>query len=155
MLLVVDSLLLFRHHETLVGIEVEEHNEEIAVITVSAVVFITSAVTLKEHGLAAQNPVGVEIGVAAVGEVVRLGLTRGVDKSDIIVVISAVAEISGEQPFAIGTPLEVDVAIRVREYVFAIHYGANLLSCQIDYTQSTAILEECNLLAVRTVLWLQ
>ena len=155
MLLVVDCLLFFRHHEALVGVEVEEHDEDITVITVSAMVLITPAVTLEEHGLTAQNPMRIEIGIAAVGEVVRLLLARCIDETDVVVVIATVAEISGEQPLAVGTPLEIYVAIGVREDVLTVHNCAYLLRCKIDYAQSTAVLEESNLLAVRTVLGLQ
>ena len=70
--LVVDSLLLLRHHETVVSINVEEHDEVIGLIAVSTMVLVTTTVALEQHGLATEHPVWVEVGISAVGEVVRL-----------------------------------------------------------------------------------
>ena len=111
--LVVDSLLLLRHQETVVSINVEEHDEVIGLIAVSTVVLVTTTVTLKQHGLATEHPVWVEVGISAVGEVVRLLFARSIEQGYIVVVVAAVAIVSGQQPTTVGTPLKVDVAIRV------------------------------------------
>ena len=91
MSLVVQSFLLLVHQEALVGVDVEEHYEEVAVISVSTVILITATVAFEQHSLSAESPVRLEVDISAVGEVVRLLLARCIDKCDVVVVITSVA----------------------------------------------------------------
>ena len=59
MSLVVECFLLLVHHETLIGIDIEEHDEEVVLISVSAVILVASTVTLEEHTFSTQNPMRV------------------------------------------------------------------------------------------------
>ena len=113
MSLVVDGLLLLRHLETFVGIDIKEHQEIVVLPSVSAVVLEASAVACEQHGLSTENPVRVRVVVRTIGQIVGFLFTRGINQRNIIVVVAAVAIVSGQQPTAVGTPLKVDVAIRV------------------------------------------
>ena len=111
--LVVDSLLLLRHLETFVGIDIKEHQEIVVLPSVSAVVLEASAVACEQHGLSTENPVRVRVVVRTIGQIVGFLFTRGINQRNIIVVVAAISVVGGQQPTAVGTPLKVDVAIRV------------------------------------------
>ncbi len=111
---------------------------------------ITGTVALEEHRLAAEHPLAVAIAIAAVGEIVNL-LAVSLDESDVGVVPSAVADIAGEEPLAVWTPLKPDVAIGVRVVVLAVEHGAHLLRLQVDDAQGGTVFVECHLLAIGTV----
>ena len=141
---------LLAHAESVVGIEVEEHQVGIVLGTPTAMAAVSGTVALEEHRLATEHPLAVAVAVSAVGEVVNF-LAVCLHQCDVGVVPAACADIAAEEPLAVGTPLKPDVAIRVRVVVLAIEHGAHVLRLQIQYSQCGTILIECHLLAVRTV----
>ena len=116
---------------------------------------IAGTVALKQHGLTTQHPTGSTLVVATLGQVVHLAIAAGINQGNIITVPTACADIAGQEPLAVGTPLKPDVAIAVRVVVLTIQHGALLLGLQIDDAQFGTVLEVSHLLAIGTVLWLQ
>ena len=86
-------LLLLRHAEAIVGIQVEEHQVDVALGSPAAVTAESGTVALEEHGLAAQCPFGSCVAVAAVGQVAWLQLALRVDQRNVAVVPAARANV--------------------------------------------------------------
>ena len=86
-------LFLLRHAETIVGIQVEEHQVDVALGSPAAVTAESGTVALEEHGLAAQCPFGSCVAVAAVGQVAWLQLALRVDQRNVAVVPAARANV--------------------------------------------------------------
>ena len=72
--IVIKRLLLFAHTETLVGIQVEEHDVDILLGSPTAVTAIACTVAGIDDGLAVQCPFGVGVAVAAIGQIVHLAI---------------------------------------------------------------------------------
>ena len=121
----------------------------------SAMVLIAPTVTAEQHGLTTNHPFTVIIIIAAVGQIEWFLLTRGINQGDIRVMIATITDIAGQEPTTVWTPLEIDIAIRIREHKLTIHHRTYLTRSKIDDTQITTILKEGDLLTVRTVLWLE
>ena len=121
----------------------------------SAMVLITFAITAEEHGLATNNPFTIIVVIGAVCQVERFFFARGVKQSDVSMMIATITDIAGKEPFAIRTPLEVDVTITIREDELAIHHRTYLFAGKVDDADGATILKIGYLFAIGTVLWLE
>ena len=110
------------------------------------------SVAFVNDGLSAQCPLGARVVVAALRQVVYLAIARGIDQSHVGIVPSAFAYIAGEQPFAVGTPLEPQVTVAIRIVVIAIEHCAHLTGGQIEHAQRATVFEESHFLSVRAEL---
>lgn len=109
---------------------------------------IAGAVGRPDHGLAAQHPLGVVVGVSALGQVGHLTATVGLHQHDVGVVPSAHADVLGQEPAAVGRPLVGLVAVGVRVVVLAVEHRPHLARLQVDDAQRGAVFEEGHFLAV-------
>ena len=95
---------------------------------------VARTVAFKNHRFAAQNPLAVALVIAALGQVVDFSVARGVDQGDILAVPAALADVGGEQPAAVRTPLIPYVTVTVGVDVFAVHQGAHGLGLHVHGT---------------------
>ena len=109
---------------------------------------IAGTVALEDHRLATESPFAACVAIAAVGEVVRRLLTRGVHKGDVTVVPAACTYVTCQEPTAVGTPLKPKVAIAVGEVVFCVEHGLYLTGSEVEDTQGTTVFEEGHLFPV-------
>ena len=105
------------------------------------------AACLVGHGAAAERPLGVAVGIAALGEVHDLRAV-GLDGGDVGVVPSAVADVGYQQPLAVGAPFERHVAVGVGVVVFPVERRDGLLRLEVDDLERGAVFKEGYLLAV-------
>ena len=121
----------------------------------SAMVLIAPTVTAEQHGLTTNHPFTVIIIIAAIGQVEWFLFPRGINQGNISMMIATITNIASQEPTTVRTPLEINVAIRIREHELTVHHRTYLTRRKIDDTQIATILKESNLLAIRTVLWLE
>ena len=114
---------------------------------------ISGTVALEEHRLSAEHPFSVAVAIAAVGYVMHL-LAIGLHHGYVGVVPAAGAYVAAHNPLAVWAPFKPDVAIGIREIVFAVEHGANFLRLQIDDAKGGTVFIESHFLAVRTVGWI-
>ena len=116
---------------------------------------IAVAVAAEEHGPAAQHKLTARVAIAAVGQVVQLAAARGADHRNVGVVPSAQSDVTGDEPPAVGAPVEPLVAVAVGEVILAVHHGAYLPCLQVDDAQCSAVFQIGNEFAVGTVFGLK
>lgn len=116
---------------------------------------IARAVGLPEHRLAVQDPFGIAVAVAALGEVRHLAAAVGLDEDDVRVLPAPDVDVGREEPAAVGRPLEVLVTVGVGVVILAVEDGAHLLRLQVQDAQRGAVLKESQLLAVGRELGLE
>ncbi len=149
--LVVERAFLLSHAETLVGVEVEEHDVGIVFRSPAAMAAIAGAVAHEEHGLAAEHPLAVAVVVAAVGEVGYLLASVGRHEGYVAVVPSSIAYVVGEQPLAVWAPLEPQVAISVAVLELAVHELPHGLRLHVHGLERATVFDICHGLAIWTV----
>ena len=79
------------------------------------------------YGAAVHDELRRGIGIAALGEVHHLGAV-GLDQSDVGVIPAADADVVGQEPAAVGTPLEAHVAVGVAVVVLAVEGCGHFLA---------------------------
>ena len=97
-------VLFLGHLELLIGVEVEEHDVGVALRTPRTVAAVARPVALEDHGLAAEHPFGVAIAITAVGQIADFALSIGRNQGHVAMVPTAVTDVAGQQPTAVGTP---------------------------------------------------
>ena len=112
---------------------------------------VACAVTGENHTLSTQSPLGIARAITAVGQVVGRLLPGSIHQGYVRTVPASHTNIAGEKPTTVRAPFEPQVAIAVAIHVFAVQNGAHLFGTEVQDTQVSTILEEGNLLAVRTV----
>ncbi len=149
--LVVEGALLLAHAEALVGVEVEEHDVGVVFGSPAAVAAVAGAVALEEHGFAAHHPSAVAVVVTAVGEVGDLLTTVGGHQRDVAVIPSALTDVVGQEPTAVGAPLEPEVAVGVAVLIAAVQEFAHGLRLHVNGLKRAAVLDVGHALAVGTI----
>ena len=109
---VLDLVEIVAAGEFVVGLFVEEHNEDVAFRAPAAVAAVAELVGGEGHSLAAQGPLEIIVGISAQGEVGKLAGLH-LYEADIIVVHTLVPLIVGEYVAAVRAPLEGEVAVGV------------------------------------------
>ena len=112
------------HSETVVCVQVEEHDIDIRFSTPASVTAESCAVTFPNHGFSIQYPFGIAVTVSTFGQIMNFSVTRCVDQCNILVIPSANTYVVGKNPFAVRTPLIPLVAVTIRIFVLAVHDGA-------------------------------
>ena len=79
--------------------------------------------------------------------------TVGRHQGDVGIVPSAIADIVGDDPSRVGTPLIVNVAIGIREDIFAVHKRLDSMALHVYGLQRTTILDKRHRLTVGAELW--
>ena len=82
-------------------------------------------------------------------------VARCVHQCHVLVVPSACADVVGQNPAAVRTPLIPLVAVAVRVFILAVHGGTHLLGGEVDDADGAAVFQESHFLAVRAVLRLE
>ena len=130
-----------------VSLFVEEHHVDIVLRAPAAVAAVACAVGGPDNGFAAEGPLRSAVGIAAVREVHDF-LAVGADGRDVHAVPTVLSHVRGEEPTAVRRPLEIHVAVGIREIVFGRQGHVDGFALHVVHANLRAVGQEGNLLAV-------
>ena len=147
--------LFFIHTETFVCVKVEEHDVNIRFSSPTAVAAVSGTVAIPHHCFSVEHPFGIRVCIAAFGQVMDFSVAWCVNQSHILVVPSTYANIVGENPFAIRTPLIPLITVTVWIFKLTVHYSADIFTFQVKHTNRGTVFQKRYFFTIRTELGLE